>query len=71
MNIQERIFAAGILFVLLEIVVIIIIRSIMGCIASSIANRRGLKDKGFGWGFLLGIIGIIVMRCCPRDKDDI
>lgn len=39
---------------------------LMGLIAARIATKRGMKGEGFWWGFCLGVVGIIVMRCCPK-----
>ncbi len=40
---------------------------ICGFIAKSISSGRGMNG-GFLWGFLLGIIGIIVVAVRPNDK---
>lgn len=46
---------------------ILIVRPIMGFISMSIASNRGMEG-GFGWGFFLGIIGIIVVAIRPNDN---
>ena len=44
----------------------ILVSVLMGVIAARIATKRGMKGEGFWWGFCLGVVGIIVMRCCPK-----
>lgn len=39
---------------------------ICGLISKSINGNRG-RDGGFGWGFFLGIIGIIVVAVRPKE----
>lgn len=39
---------------------------VCGCIAKRIAIKRGMKGEGFFWGFFLGVLGIAVMRICPK-----
>ncbi|MCQ2536708.1 MAG: hypothetical protein MJ110_07065 [Lachnospiraceae bacterium] len=48
------------------LLLVIIVATIMGFIAAHIATKRGMKGEGFWWGFCLGVVGIIVMRCCPK-----
>ena len=47
-------------------VIQLLISVLMGLIAKGIAKKRGMKGEGFCWGFFLGVIGIIVIRCCPK-----
>ena len=44
----------------------LIISIVCGVIAKSIASSRGMEG-GFWWGFLLWIIGIIVVAVRPKD----
>lgn len=48
------------------LMVVIIVATINGLIAANVATKRGMKGEGFWWGFCLGVVGIIVMRCCPK-----
>lgn len=53
--------------VLLVLLVMVLIKAVInGIIAKRVAKKRGLQHEGFWWGFYLGTIGIIVMRCCPK-----
>lgn len=49
------------------LIIVLIFETICGFIAQGIARKRGLKDNGFCWGFFLSILGIIIMRCCPKE----
>lgn len=49
------------------VIVVLIAETICGFIAQGIAHKRGLRDNGFCWGFFLSILGIIIMRCCPKE----
>lgn len=49
------------------LMIFLIIRTVYGFIAQAIARGRNLKAAGFGWGFFLGLLGIIIMRCCPKE----
>ena len=46
-----------------------IIPIVFGLICRAISNGRGMKG-GFWWGFLLGIIGVIVVAVRPNDKQE-
>ena len=46
-----------------------IIPIVFGLICRAISNSRGMKG-GFWWGFLLGIIGVIVVAVRPKDKQE-
>lgn len=59
-------YTLGFSYLGIILMVILIIRTIYGLVASHIATKRGMKGEGFWWGFFLGAVGIIVMRCCPR-----
>ncbi len=52
----------------MEFFVIIIVGIICGFISKSINESKGY-DGGFWWGFLLSIIGIIVVAVRPFNKD--
>ncbi|MDE6426262.1 MAG: hypothetical protein K2K89_09040 [Ruminococcus sp.] len=40
---------------------------IWGFITKTILKNKGYKG-GFAWGFLLGIIGVIVVACKPDNR---
>lgn len=48
------------------LVIYLIMAIVCGYIAKSVAANRGMEG-GFWWGFLLGIIGIIVVAVRPKD----
>ena len=52
---------------LFSFIIPLVVAVICGCISKSITNSRGMLG-GFWWGFLLGIIGIIVVAVRPNDK---
>lgn len=64
---KMKIATLSIFTVIILILIFVIFRTILGFVSSAIAERRELKDKGFFWGFCLGIVGIIIMRCCPKE----
>lgn len=49
-------------------IVFIIWCCIMGFVSKTIQNNKGY-DGGFWWGFLLGILGIIVVACKPVNPN--
>lgn len=49
------------------LLVFLVYAVICGAIACAVASSRGM-DGGFGWGFFLGIIGILVVALRPNDK---
>ena len=51
------------------IVGVIVYAIICGLICQSIASSRDMEG-GFIWGFFLGIIGIIIVACRPKDPND-
>lgn len=48
------------------LIVMLIYMSICGFVSKSITSKRGMAG-GFWWGFLLGVIGIIVVSVRPKD----
>ena len=48
----------------------LIVAIIFGFICKAIASGRGMEG-GFWWGFLLGIIGIIVVAVRPNENKSI
>ena len=48
------------------IIVVLIYSLVCGFVSKTINNNRG-KDGGFWWGFLLGVIGIVVVAVRPKD----
>ena len=52
-----------------NIIFVLIVHGIFwGIISQAIASSKGVKD-GFLWGFLFGIIGLIVVICSKGKKD--
>ena len=49
-----------------SLIIIIVISVICGLISKSISNSRG-REGGFWWGFLLWVIGIIVVAVRPKE----
>ena len=49
------------------LIVTLISAAVCGAISKTISSSRGM-DGGFWWGFLLGVIGIIVVALRPKDK---
>lgn len=59
-NIENNFLGGEKMEILLYIIIILVAYSIMGLISRNINESKGY-DGGFAWGFLLGIIGIIVV----------
>ena len=59
-NIENNFLEGEKMEILLYIIIILVAYSIMGLISRNINESKGY-DGGFAWGFLLGIIGIIVV----------
>ena len=50
------------------ILVWLVMSIIFGCIANVINTKKGY-DGGFAWGFLLWIIGVIIVGCRPEKNN--
>lgn len=48
------------------VIIWLVVSLICGLISKNITASRGM-DGGFWWGFLLGILGIIVVAVRPKD----
>ena len=57
----EMLIATGLIWWL---VVVVVAAVVMGCVTKKINEDRGYSE-GFLWGFLLGVIGIVIVTCRP------
>lgn len=50
---------------LLALVLIFVYAFVCGMVAMGIGRNKGREKSGFWWGFLLGIVGIIIVAILP------
>ena len=52
-----------------QLVIILVVALVCGFIADTIGKKKGRKNA-FWLGFLLGIIGIVIIACVSRNRED-